>query len=96
MRLLDPDVVLVPDAAAVRMGSLRETRGAAAVAGALSGGAQGAQLAIVDGLAGFVWAPGGRTRGVVEFTIRDGRIVAVHVTGDAERIGALDIVTLDR
>ncbi len=95
MQLLDPDVVLVPDAAAVGMGSLRETHGAAAVASALSGGARGAQLAIVDGLAGFVWAPGGRTRGVVEFTISDGRIVAIRVTGDAERIDALDIVTLD-
>lgn len=96
MQLLDPDVVLVPDAAAVSMGSLRETRGAEAVANALSGGARGAQLAIVDGFAGFVWAPGGHTRGVVEFAISDGRIVAIHVTGDAERIGALDIVTLDR
>jgi RNA polymerase sigma-70 factor (ECF subfamily) len=95
MKLLDPDVVLVPDAAAVSMGSLRETRGAHAVASALSGGAQGARLAIVDGFAGFVWAPGGQTRGVVEFTITDGRIVAIRVTGDAELIDALDIVTLD-
>jgi RNA polymerase sigma-70 factor (ECF subfamily) len=95
MELLDPDVALVPDTAAVSMGSLRETHGAAAVASALSGGARGAQLAIVDGLAGFVWAPGGQTRGVVEFTISDGRIVAIRVTGDAERIDALDIVTLD-
>ena len=85
----------VPDAAAVNMGSLRETRGAAEVASALSGGAQGARLAIVDGFAGFVWAPGGQTRGVVEFTITDGRIVAIRVTGDAERIDALDIVVLD-
>ena len=60
------------------MGSLRATRGAAAVASALSGGARGAQLAIVDGLTGFVWAPGGRTRGVVQFTISDGRIVAIR------------------
>ena len=96
MELLDPDVALVPDAAAVSMGSLRATHGAAAVASALSGGARGAQLAIVDGLAGFVWAPGGQTRGVVEFTISDGRIVAIRVTGDAERIDALDIVTLDQ
>jgi RNA polymerase sigma-70 factor (ECF subfamily) len=95
MELLDPDVALVPDAAAVNMGSLRETRGAADVASALSGGAQGARLAIVDGFAGFVWAPGGQTRGVVEFTITDGRIVAIRVTGDAERIDALDIVVLD-
>ena len=93
--LLDPDVVMRPDAAAVRMGSLRETRGADAVASALSGGARGAQLAIVDGLAGFVWAPGGRTRGVVQFAVADGKIVAIDVTGDAERLRQLDIVLLD-
>jgi hypothetical protein len=87
--------VLVPDAAAVGMGSLRETHGREAVASMLSGGAQGARLAIVDGLAGFVWAPGGHVRGVVEFTIRDGVIVAINVTGDDERIRELDIVTLD-
>jgi hypothetical protein len=95
LQLLDPDVVLVPDAAAVAMGSLREMHGAEAVATALSGGARGARLAIVDGLAGFVWAPGGRTRGVVEFTIRDGRIVAISVTGDADRLADIDLVLLD-
>ena len=95
MQLLDPEVVLMPDAAAVAMGSLRETRGAEAVANVLSGGARGATLALVDGVAAFVWAPGGQIRGVVRFTLRDDRIVAIDVTGDAERIGALDIVTLD-
>jgi len=95
MQLLDPDVVLRPDAAAVRMGSLRESRGAAAVATALSGGARGARLAIVAGLTGFVWAPDGQIRGVVEFAVSEGRIVAINVTGDAERIRDLDIVTLD-
>ncbi|MFI5046483.1 MAG: sigma-70 family RNA polymerase sigma factor [Acidimicrobiia bacterium] len=95
MRVLDPDVVLLPDAAAVSMGSLREARGATAVATALSGGARGAQLAIIDGVAGFVWAPGGQTRGVVEFTVRDETIVAINVTGDTDRIQRLDIVTID-
>ena len=95
MQLLDPDVVLLPDAAAVAMGSLRETRGAEAVATALSGGARGATLAIVDGIAAFVWAPGGQIRGVVQFTLHDDRIVAIDVTGDEARLRELDIVTLD-
>jgi len=95
LQLLDPDVVLVPDTAAVQMGSLRETRGAFDVATALSGGARGARLAVVNGLTGFVWAPGGQLRGVVEFTIDDGHIVAITVTGDATRLGEFDIVTLD-
>jgi RNA polymerase sigma-70 factor (ECF subfamily) len=95
VRLLDPDVVLVPDAAATSMGSLHEVHGAEAIATALAGGARGAVLAVVDGVTGFVWAPAGQVRGVVQFTIRDGRILAIDVTGDAERIAALDIVTLD-
>jgi RNA polymerase sigma-70 factor (ECF subfamily) len=93
--LLDPDVVLRPDAAALQMGSLRETRGAVEVATALSGGARGASVAIVDGVAALVWAPGGHTRGVVAFTIVDGRIVEINVTGDADRLRDLDIVLVD-
>ena len=92
LRLLDPDVVLRPDAAALRMGALAETRGADAVAGLLSGGARAAQLALVDGVAGLVWAPQGRIRGVIEFTVADGTIVAIDVTGDPDRIGRLEIV----
>jgi len=95
VRLLDPEVVLVPDAAAMRMGSLRETVGATAVATALSGGAKGARLAIIDGLAGFVWAPTGQMRGVVEFTVANGKIVALRVTGDRLRLESLDIVPVD-
>jgi RNA polymerase sigma-70 factor (ECF subfamily) len=96
LRLLDPDVVLQPDAAAERMGSLRLTRGAPQVASVLSGGAQAAQLAIVDGFAGLVWAPLGRTLGVIEFTLRNERIVAIRVTGDAQTIDQRDIVILSR
>jgi len=95
VRLLDPEVVLVPDAAAMRMGPLRETVGATAVATALSGGAKGARLAIIDGLAGFVWAPTGQLRGVVEFTVANGKIVALRVTGDRQRLESLDIVPVD-
>jgi RNA polymerase sigma-70 factor (ECF subfamily) len=93
--LLHPDVVLVPDAAAVSMGSMREMRGAGEVASALSGGARGATLAVIGGVAGLVWAPGGQIRGVVRFVIRDDRIVEITVTGDAARIADFEIVTLD-
>jgi len=95
LQLLDPDVVMVPDAAAISMGSLRETRGAEAVADALSGGARAAQRALVDGVAAWLWAPGGQVRGVVQFTVRDDRIVSIDVTGDADRIRGLEIVPLD-
>jgi len=95
LAVLDPDVALRPDQAALRMGSLRETRGAEAVATALAGGAQTARLALVDGLPALVWAPGGTIRGVIEFRVAAGRIVGLDVTGDAARIDELEIVVLD-
>jgi RNA polymerase sigma-70 factor, ECF subfamily len=92
LSLLDPNVVLRPDAAALRMGALPETEGAAEVAAALSGGARVARVALIDGLAGLAWAPGGRTRSAIAFTIVDGRILEINVTGDPERLAQLDIV----
>jgi hemolysin activation/secretion protein len=38
---------------------------------------------------------GRAVRGVVEFRVVDGRIVAIDVTGDPDRIRRLDIVPLD-
>lgn len=95
LAVLDPDVALRPDAAALRMGSLRAMRGAAAVAEALAGGAQAGRLALVDGVPALVWAPGGMTRGVIEFRIQSERIVALDVTGDPDRIAQFEIVLLD-
>jgi RNA polymerase sigma-70 factor (ECF subfamily) len=96
MKLLDPDVEFRPDAAALRMGALQPARGASAVATALSGGAKAARLALVDGMAALVWAPAGHTRGVIQFTVSDDRVVAIDVTGDPDRIDTFDIVLLDR
>jgi RNA polymerase sigma-70 factor (ECF subfamily) len=93
--LLDPDVAFRPDAAALQMGALRPTQGAVEVARALSGGAAAARVALVDGVAALVWAPGGRTRGVIAFEVVDGKIVEINVTGDPEHIQRLDIVLVN-
>jgi RNA polymerase sigma factor (sigma-70 family) len=92
VRLLHPDVVFQPDQAALRMGSRREARGATEVASALSGGARGMRLVLANGLPSLAWAPGGRVRSVVEFTVMDGQITAITVTADRERIAELDVV----
>ena len=63
LAMLDPDVVLRADDAAVRMGASAEVRGAGGVAGTFSGRARAAQRALVDGAAGAVWAPGGKLEG---------------------------------
>lgn len=94
--LLDPDVVLRPDEAALRVGSLGEIRGAHAVAKSLAGGAQTALPALVDGIPALVWAVRGQVRAVIQFTLVNGRIADIDVTGDGARISRLDIVTTGR
>ena len=101
LAVLDPEVVLRADDAAVRAseaargkGALElapEMRGAEVVAGTFSGRARDARLALIDGLAGATWAPGGRPRAVFRFTIADGRIVAIDLVADPAHLGRLGI-----
>jgi RNA polymerase sigma-70 factor (ECF subfamily) len=93
--VLDPDVVLRADPAAVRMGVAREVRGAAAVARTFAGRARAARPALVDGVPAAVWAPGGRPRVVLGFTIAGGRIVGIDLLADPERLRRLDLAVLD-
>src|SRR5262249_20138233 len=64
--MLDPHVVVRPDATAVRRGAAGETRGADAVVELMRGGARGVRLALVGGVAGLAWMPTGRIQGAVE------------------------------
>src|SRR5262247_1673016 len=80
LALLDPDVVLWADRAAVYAGASKEVRGAPAVAATFSGRARFAQPTLVNGAAGAVRDPGGRPRVVFSFTITRGKIVEIHQT----------------
>ena len=95
LALLDPDVVLRADPAAVQAGASSEVRGTAAVAKTFSGRARAAQLALVNGAAGAVWAPGGRPRVVFGFTIARGKIVEIDLVADPERLRKLDLVVVN-
>src|SRR2546422_1578943 len=92
LAVLDPDVVLRADPAAVQIGASQEVRGATAVAGTFSGRARFAQPALVNGAAGLVWAQGGRPRVVFAFTITRGKIIAIDLVADPERLSQLDPV----
>ena len=94
LAVLDPEVVLRADRAAVQIGASGEVRGVAAVARTFAGRAKEAQPALIDGAAGLVWAPGGRPRVVFGFTIEQGKIVAIDMIADRERLGQLDIAIL--
>ncbi|HEU0213909.1 MAG TPA: sigma-70 family RNA polymerase sigma factor [Jiangellaceae bacterium] len=94
LALLHPRVVLRADGAAVQAGASKEVQGAAAVATTFSGRARAARAALVNGVPGAVWAPGGRPRIVFGFTTTGGKIVAIELLADPDRLHELDIVVL--
>lgn len=98
LAILDPGVVLRADASAVEAsaranvpGIAPEVRGSDPVANIFRGRARAAQLALVDGYAGLVFAPGGRPRVVVDFVLENDRIVEISMIAEPERIAALDL-----
>ena len=96
LAVLDPDVVLRSDRAAVPSEALLEIRGAEAVAGrAVKGGARAAQPALVDGAVGVVVAPRGRLMMVLNFTIASGKIVAIDAIADPARLDQFELAVLD-
>ena len=95
LALLDREVVLRADRAAVRTGAPGEVRGATAVARTFAGRARTAQPALVNGAAGLMWAPGGRPRVVIAFAMRSGKIVAIDMLAEPERLRQVDLTMLD-
>jgi RNA polymerase sigma-70 factor (ECF subfamily) len=91
LAVLDPEVVLRADQTAARLGAAAETVGARTVAGFFFGRARGARLALIDGSAGAVWAPGGRPKVVLSFAISDGMITAIDLVADPERLDELEL-----
>ena len=97
LAVLDADVVLRSDRAAVPPGVPTEIRGAAAVANrAEKGGARAAQPVLVNGEVGVVVAPRGRLLMVLRFTIVDRKIVEIDAIADPERLRQLDLAILSR
>jgi RNA polymerase sigma factor (sigma-70 family) len=94
--MLDPDVMVRPDRAALALaGSLGELHGAEAVAGNFARRrAKGARMALINGIPGAVWAPGGTPRVIFGFTFVDGKITAIDTLADPAVIGQLDVAIL--
>ncbi|MFE6127979.1 RNA polymerase sigma factor SigJ [Streptomyces sp. NPDC056437] len=92
--LLDPEVVLRADAGALPTMPSREVRGARQVAGqalTFQEFSQFSRRVLVNGGAGIVTAPGGRTLSVMGFTITGGKIVAIDILADPDRLSRLDL-----
>jgi RNA polymerase sigma-70 factor (ECF subfamily) len=96
LELLDPDVVLRADVGPA--GESREVRGARAVAGqALFYSRLGLvmQLALVNGAVGAVSTRDGEPFAVGAFIVRGGKIVAIDILADPDRLHELDLAILD-
>jgi RNA polymerase sigma factor (sigma-70 family) len=93
--LLDPDVALHTDREGVQLGAPEEILGAQAVADVFIEYAGGVRPALINGLAGAVWAPGGQPRVAYVFTVADGTITDVHRVANRERLAELNVVILD-
>lgn len=104
VKLLHPDVILRADAAAIRAAEANKGRGApevkpqivgaAHVAGTFKGKAVGATLALVNGLAGAIWAPGGKPVAAFMFVVTGGKISAVDIVMDPQKLKDVEIEVL--
>jgi RNA polymerase sigma factor (sigma-70 family) len=103
LAVLDPDVVVRADQGAVPAGAV----GAAGAAGPVRGAAQVARRAmlfaqlgllthpaLVNGVAGAVTTRDGVAFSVAAFTVRGGKVVALDILADPDRLRSLDLTIL--
>ncbi|MFD0205550.1 MULTISPECIES: sigma-70 family RNA polymerase sigma factor [Saccharothrix] len=98
LAVLDPDVVLRVDFGALKPDLTAVVRGAEEVARRALMFRQPAGVSfrvLVNGGMGILTAPGGTPASVMGFTVSGGRIVAIDVLADPERLAGLDLSALD-
>jgi RNA polymerase sigma factor (sigma-70 family) len=91
LSLLSPEAELVADEAAIAMGAPASLVGPHDVATRFSGGAKAARVALLDGLAGLVWAQGGDTKVVFDFTVVDDKVRRIEMISDHDVLEEIDI-----
>ncbi len=95
LTILDPDVVLRADAGPNRPDLTAILRGAPAVAGqalTFRNFAASATRVLVNGVPGGVaWSPDGRPVAILAMTVAGGRVVAIEVLADPDRLSRLDL-----
>ncbi len=93
LAVLDPDVVLRADGGRLAPQVSAQVQGAEDVAGRALMFSRPATLhpALVNGAAGVVVEVDGRAFSVMAFTVHEGRVAAVDVLADPDRVAALDL-----
>jgi RNA polymerase sigma-70 factor (ECF subfamily) len=96
--VLDPEVVLRADGGPARARQSVVIHGAREVAAQAAIGTRFAPFvrpALVNGTAGAVVVAGGRLLSVMAFTVANGRVAAIDVLYDPDRLAGLDLAVLD-
>lgn len=92
LAVLDPECVLRADAGPARPNLSQTVRGGDEVAGQairFSSPAQNVENVLVNGAAGVVVGQGGKVFSLIAFTVVDGRIAAMDILADPERLEGL-------
>ena len=98
LAVLDPDVVVRSDGGSARSGMSSLVRGAEAVAAQAMSFRRFTETStrvLVNGIPGGVaWNPDGSPFAVLALTVRGGRIVAIDVLADPDRLAQLDLTVV--
>jgi len=98
LSVLDPEIVLHSDGGAARPSLSSLLHGARAVATqamSFRRFAETSQRVLINGIPGGVaWTPDGKPFAVMALTVRNGRIIAIDVLADPDRLGRLDFSML--
>jgi RNA polymerase sigma factor (sigma-70 family) len=89
LAVLDPDIVIRADTGPGAVDVLRGAATVAAQAISYRERAPHVRPAVVNGAAGALVVPDGRLTAVMAFTVRDGRVAAIHALSDPERLAPL-------
>lgn len=92
--VLDPEVVLRVEAADVVSRVVRGAREVARQALTFSQFAPFLRRVLVNGAMGVIAAPEGKAFSLTGFTVRDGKIVAMDILADPERLQGIDLTAL--
>ena len=91
VRLLDPNVTFIPDAAVVAMNGQPRLFGAEAVANRFTGGAKVLRAMLLDGQPGLAWMEGRRPKVVFLFTLAGDQVTGIELVGDPDRLSGMTV-----
>ncbi len=92
--MLDPDIVLRADGGPVDRGISKLVRGAEAVASQARMYSQLAPLArpvLVNGAPGVIAIVDGVPFSIIDFTVRDGKVIEMNILADPDRLSQIDL-----